>query len=600
MNNEKNIEDLTGILRRRKKGFILTFFSVFILSVIIAVVLPPVFRSESTILIEEQQIPQDYVKSTITSFVEERLQTITQQIMSRTKLMGIIDQFNLYADMKERSTTEQILDKMREDIHLETISADVIDRRTGRPSTATIAFTLSFEGKYPNTTLKVANTLASLYLEENLKARERRATNTTQFLERELDNIKNKIDSLEKNLSEFKAAHVGELPEHNQVNLQAIARLERDMDQINMQTRSAEERRIYLKGQLAIVEPFMDPLTSARSVTRKGKIIESPEERLEYLRLELINLQSSLSEKHPDIRRLKKEIRELESQAGEAEGSASKAGDLEILKQKMAQSKAKLGPKHPDVKGLSKKIAALSREIKESDSKKPGEKVNKKGPDNPAYINLMTQVASAETELKGLFLEKKRLAQKMEIYHKKLEKTPMVEREYQILTRDYEGARHKYNEIMDKLMEARVAQGMEETQTGERFTIIDPAQLPERPFKPNRIAIVLIGFVLALGAGVGIAAVRESLDNSVKTVSELQRAVDVPVFSAIPLIETDKERRIRYIKVLVWFLVIVAVIGAGLLFVNHYVMPLDILWIKIQRKVVMEFPTLAPLLTPTP
>ena len=304
-----NIQDIKGIIRRRRKGFLFTFLAVFLMAVLVALVLPPVYLSQSTILIEEQQIPDDYVKSTITSYVEERLQGITQRIMSRTRLLEILNQFNLYPEMRDRFTMEDILDKMREDIKLETISADVIDRKTGRPSTATIAFSLSYQGKNPGITQKVTNVLTSLYLEENLKAREQRATNTTEFLEKEQRNIKTRIDTLENNLSRFKMAHAGELPENNALNIQAITRMERDLDQLNTQLRALKERKIYLKGQLAVVEPF-----------EKIEVKDDPEMQkrmyLEKRRLELIALETTLSEKHPDIKRLKKEIQELEAQAG--------------------------------------------------------------------------------------------------------------------------------------------------------------------------------------------------------------------------------------------------------------------------------------------
>ncbi|MDY6954445.1 MAG: chain-length determining protein, partial [Thermodesulfobacteriota bacterium] len=143
--------DIKGLVRRRKRIFLASFLAILVPALLIAFLLPPVYLSQSTILIEDQQIPREYVQTTITGYVEERLQIITQRIMSRSRLMEIMDRFNLYADMRERHTTEEILEKMREDINLQTISADVMDKRTGRPTVATIAFTLSYEGKTPAT-----------------------------------------------------------------------------------------------------------------------------------------------------------------------------------------------------------------------------------------------------------------------------------------------------------------------------------------------------------------------------------------------------------------------------------------------------------------
>ncbi len=578
-----SIQDIKGIVRRRKKGFLITFLGIFLVAVVVAFALPPIYMSQSTILIEEQQIPDEYVKSTITSYVEERLQGITQRIMSRTRLLEILNQFSLYSEMRDRYTVEDILKKMREDIRLETISADVIDRKTGRPSTATIAFSLSYQGKDPGTTQKVANVLTSLYLEENLKSREQRASNTTEFLEREQNGIKKRIDALEDALSVFKQAHAGALPENTALNMQAISRMERDLDQINTQLRSLEERKIYLRGQLAVVEPFQD-------MDKKTDPEAQKRIHLETRRLELIALQTTLSEKHPDIVRLKKEIRELEAQVGTEGDSEARTRSIEAMRKELAERKASLGPRHPDVLNLSKQLAALETQAENPDSEHPETKDAERNPNNPAYISLMTQIATTDMELRSLVQEKEALKEKVGVYQKRLEKAPVVEREYLNLIRNHENAKEMYNDISQKLMEARVSQGMEESQQGERFTITDPAQLPEKPYKPNRLAIILIGFVLGLGGGVGIGAIGESLDSSIKSGRELQKATGIPLFSEIPLMETDRERTLRWIKRAIWLLAVLAAIGIGLYLLDAYVMPLEILWLKIQKRMMMAAP----------
>lgn len=585
-----NIEDIRGILRRRKNGFFITFFSIFVIATVVAFVLPPIYMSKSTILIEEQQIPEDYVRSTITSYVEERLQGITQRIMSRTKLMEIMDQFNLYRDLRDRYTTEEILAKMREDIQLETISADVIDKRTGRPSAATIAFTLSYQGRDPATTQKVANVLTSLYLEENLKAREQRAVNTTQFLENELKNVQTRIDDLEARLGQFKQAHLGELPENNALNIEAVSRLERDMDQINTQLRSLEERKIYLKGQLAVVEPFQDKLLDPRQDPMAQKRMH-----LETRRLELVRLKTIVSEKHPDIKRLEQEIRELEAQVGQEGDPATRAQSIGIMEKELAEKKAQLGPKHPDVINLSKQVTALRQEADNPGEKPPvvaTDTGTRRQPNNPAYISLATQIATTDMELQSLSQERDQVKAKIALYQKRLENAPALENEYLDIIRNLESARAMHTDISHKLMEARVSEGMEQAQKGERFTITEPAPFPEKPYKPNRVAIILIGFVLALGAGVGVGAIGESLDTSIKTANELKKIMDAPLYSVIPLVETDQERRRRWLKRAIWVVSALVAIAALLLVVDRYVMPLEILWVKLERRLMMAFPML--------
>lgn len=576
----EEFRDLKGVFRRRRKSFLVTFLLILAAGVTVAFLLPPIYKSQCTILIEEQQIPPEYVKTTVTSYVEERLQMITQQIMSRTNLLEIINRFGLYRDLRDRYTTEEIIEQMRDDIHLETISADVIDKRSGRQSPATIAFTLSYEGKDPGAVQRVTNTLASLYLEENLKTREQRASNTTSFFEQELEELKGRIDELENKITKFKRAHIGELPEYNAINMQAVSRLNRDLDNLDMQLRSLKERKIYLEGQIAGV----DPLTPV--VTEEGKTIMNPKERLKFLRLQLVSFRASLSEKHPDIRKLKKEISELEAQVGDTEDQTAKLRRLEDVRGKLAQLKGKLGDKHPDVVRLAREEAALEAEVAASKSVTRASKEEAK-PDNPAYINLKTQIASAEMEIKSLLEEKARIRKELRALERKIARAPLVEKQYNALTRDYEMAKQRYNEIANKLMEARVAQGMEETQRGERFTIIDPAQFPEKPDKPNRLAIILIGFVLALGAGVGMAAGRESLDQTIKSPEELAALSGAPVLSVISLTETARERRARLAKRILLLLLVLGLIAACLALVNAFMMPLDILWIKVQRRIAL-------------
>lgn len=578
MDAQLDVKTLKGLLRRRKKGFLIPFLLIFLLASVIAFVLPPIYKSESKILIEGQQIPEEYVKTTITSFVEERLQSIEQQIMSRNKLLDIINQFGLYQEMKDKRTTEEILAKMRKSIALKTISASIMNKRTGRANAATVAFTLSYEGEEPAKVQRVANALASLFLEEDLKRRTELATGTTDFLEQEAENIKDQIQLLENKIRAFKGEHIGELPEHNIVNLQGYERLERELDRIDTNINALEERRVYLQGQLAQVEPLTPVMIEGE------KTMMNPKERLKRLRLELFSLQSTLSDKHPDIRKLKREISELEAQVGETDDSVEKVRRLSELTGELAALRGKLGPKHPDVVKLSREVDMLANEVETLHTERATRAFSEEKPDNPLYINLMTQIASAEMQLKGYRENRNRVEKELREYQRKIENAPLVEQEYIELTRGYESAKLKYNEITSKLLTARVASGMEQTQRGERFTVIDPAGLPEKPYKPNRLAIVLVGFVLALGAGAGLAAAGEAMDHSIKTADEINEITGAPVFSSVPLMESDIERRMRRIKRIILVLFVIVVIVVGLILVNRYVMPLEILWIKIQRK----------------
>jgi uncharacterized protein involved in exopolysaccharide biosynthesis len=561
--------------------FIGVFVIVFAVFVGIAFMLPPIYQSKATVLIEEQQIPKDYIKSTVTSYVEERLQVITKQIMSRPRLLEIVNQFNLYPEMRDRYLTEEILQKMREDISLEEAGTNVVNERSGKQSYATIAFTLSYEGRNPGQVQKVTSQLASLYLEEDLKAREKSASNTTAFFEDELSRLKDEIQKYEAKIREFKEAHIGELPGQNEMNLRLFLQFERDLDNVDSRIMSLRERKIHLQGQMANVDPLL-PIK-----TQEGDFAMNPRDRLKRYRLEYISLRSKVSEKHPDIKRLKREIEELENQVGETNDSVIKITRLSELQVRLATLQGKYGPKHPDVVKLKKEVELLSAEVDQLVTEKAISEVSQQKPDNPVYISLMTQLVITDTELKERLQEKNKIQEMIADYQRRIERAPMIEKDFNNLTIDYENSRQKYNEISNKLLESKVAQGMEESQRGERFTIIEPAQLPEKPYKPNRLAIILLGFLFASGAGIGVSAFQEYLDHSVKTSDELSALTGVPVFSVISLVQTDEERRAKRFKKVAWGSGVLCAIAVVWWAVDTFVLPSEIIWLKIQKSLLM-------------
>jgi capsular polysaccharide biosynthesis protein len=265
MNEERTMEterdamtlkDLAGILRRRKWLLLLPALGVFALSAVVAFVIPATYKSTTTILIEEQGIPREYVTANITSFADQRLQSINQRIMSTTKLLDLITRFRLYEDLKAAHTIDEIVGKMRQkDIVFNTISADVIDPRTGRPGQATIAFSVSYKGRNPETVQRVANELASLYLEENLKTREKASADTSKFMEDERADVKAKMAALDAKIAVYKQKHGDSLPELAQVNLQGLDQVEREMSRMEDQLRALKERESNLEQELASVSP---------------------------------------------------------------------------------------------------------------------------------------------------------------------------------------------------------------------------------------------------------------------------------------------------------------------------------------------------------
>ena len=208
---QKDIQDYIVAVRKRKTAIFSIFTVVLLLTVSIAFLLPAIYRSSSTILIEQQEIPPELVMSTVTSYAAERIQTIQARVMSRSNLLKIIDKFKLYEDERKFETTEEIIERMQEDVSLDILSAEVVDPRTGRPSSATIAFTLAYKGESPTTVQRVANELTTLYLNENLTSRAEKASETSVFFKEETERLGKQIDELESKLAIFKQEHADAL-----------------------------------------------------------------------------------------------------------------------------------------------------------------------------------------------------------------------------------------------------------------------------------------------------------------------------------------------------------------------------------------------------
>lgn len=577
-NETADIGYYISILKSRKKHFIIPTLVVLVVAILVARLLPSVYESSSTILIEEQQIPQDFVRSTVTGFADQRIQSLTQQILSRVKLWEIINQFNLYSDLREKLTREEITEKMRDNIKLDTISAEVAGQKGGRRSNqaaVTIAFSIAYRGNNPGMVQKVSGTLASLYLEQNLKTREAQAQSTTQFLEAELKQLQERIKGLGDKITVFKGQHEGLLPEQQTFNREQATRLEMDIKQLDSSIRNTEERKIYLEGQLVTVKPD-SPLMGST-----GERIMAPTDRLKALEVTMVDLQSKFSDDHPDVRKVRREIAELKKMVGQTGGSAAiRRQKLTQLKAELAQKQGKYSDQHPEVKKLQNEIALFEQAPETATPPKP---VNE--PENPAYISLTTQVKAAEAETASLRNQQAGLRDKLQMYRQRIEEAPKLEQEYLALARDYQNASSKHQEVMNKILEARISEGMEEGQKGEKFTLIDPASFPEKPVSPKRWLIFLAGVIMSLGAGFGTVALAEHLDHSVRNSDELARLTGLPVLGSIIRIQTSEDITWgRQKRILIWAVTGFSLI-MGLALFHFFYMDLWVLTARLLRLV---------------
>lgn len=574
METNITIRDIKGLIRRRAKIFIVLFAFVMIGALAVAVLLPPIFRSQAVILIEEQEIPDEYVKSTVTSYAEQRLEMLTREILRFDALKEIIQEFDLYPEYSQQGHIGSAVQEMKAAVVIEPISSKV-----GTKS-YTVAFILSYESKDPQKTYQVTDRLSQLFLKKEAEAREKQAAATTGFLEVELANLKHQIDEHETKIIAFKQQHIGELPDNLAANLSTLQRLERELEQFNLRIRSLQDRKIYLKGQLASIEPLRPIQTDS------GQLASNPQERLKSLRLQLIQARSRFSEKHPDIKKMTSEIDELERQIGQTDVTVLKVKQLKALRAELSEIKAGKGDKHPDVIDLSKQIDELAKEVDSLLTETAMMELSEEKPDNPAYINLMTQIVSADLEIKNLNEDIVNTTALMKDYQRKVENAPTMERDYNELTIDYKNAKDRYNDISGKLLQARVSQEMDIQLHGEHFTITDKAYVPTRPSKPNRLAIMLLGFVLATGVGLGSAALKEALDHTIKSSDDLKRFEGIDLLTVMPYTATKEERRQRWIRTILVSAGCLWVLCVVLLAVDRLVLPLNSIFSFILQRLV--------------
>lgn len=566
--NTKDLSDYLNAFKRRRSAIAATFLVIFTLGVIIALVWPPTYESSATILIEEQEVPRELVQSTVTSYATQRIQMISQRVMTRANLMELIEKYGLYQDELERKTTEEVLAMMQKNIGVEMISAEVIDPRSGRPMPATIAFELSFQGENPDQVQKVTSELTNLYLNENLKQRTSKAAQSLAFMSDEANRLRRKISNLETELADFKEKHLHSLPEQAQLTTQLMDRTERQLDDVDNQINALEDRKFYLEGQLGQIEPHGD------------NVEMSPSARLKALRTQYFSLRARYSTDHPDVRRMQREIESLEEETGLGPDRESLLAERDRLQTELAALKEKYAPEHPDVEKVQKTLDELNAQIAELPATPPAQRM----PDNPAYVTLQSQLESTLNDIRAQESRKAQLEADLKKYEQRLAAAPAVEREYSSMRRELENTVAKYQEITAKEMQAQIAQQLESESKGERFTLIDPAALPEEPVSPNRPAIIFLSFVLALGSGFGLAAVAESLDHAIRGPRGVANVLQVMPLAAIPYQPTAGETRKRRSRK--WKVLGAAAVGVlvAVLAVHFFMSPLDVLWFRVLRK----------------
>lgn len=476
--SDVNIWDYIEILYKRIWYIIIPFTVSVGVAIALCYFLPKSYRSSTMILVEQQKVPENYVKSSVSSSIEDRLGTIREQLLSRTLLQKVIDEFKLYRKEAIDKAPEEIIEMMRKQIEIKV--------EKGKKNIG--AFSISYEGEDPYSVMQVTNKLTSLFIEENLKSREEFVMGTTSFLDNELEGIKAELQKQEASLQEFKKRYMGALPEQMTANLQTLTRLQADMQATTDALARAEERKsAFLAGK-------------GTMVVRDNIIIADPENtRLTQMEREFADLKSRFTDKHPEVIQKKNEINELK-----------------------------------------RNIMAANAEREQHPSGRSSRPVL-----SPAEVALQNQFEEINLEIGRLKARQKALEMQTAEYQARVENTPAREQQMLAIQRDYENTKGHYQSLLDKKLNARISENLEKRQQGEQFRIMDPANLPIKPYKPDQKKIILFGLLGGLAAGIGLAYLREMVDTSFARPEELEEAFQLPVLAAIPNISIalKKERK---------------------------------------------------------
>lgn len=500
-----NINDYIEIILRRIWYIIIPFVVVLIITGLYAYFTPKEYRVSTLILVTPQKVPVDYVRPTVTSTIEDRLQSIGQDILSRTRLERIIAEFKLYAEEAKSLTLEEIVELLRKNIRVE------IRGREGY-------FTISYIGKDPKVVTMVTNKLASLFIEENLKLRELQAQGTTEFLAIELNATKAKLDEQEGAITNFKKRFMAELPDQRDSNLRILAQLQLDHQRISDSLRAAQDRKVVIQKQLSGLEFMIEPSSEEQSLSSPKLKIKDPYElELEKLKKYFTELQLKYTEKHPDFLITKKRIDELEKRI---EASKGKAEDMNVEK------------------GEEKEISSSQIARSRPKASKKGIDEGKRGSESSLfYKEIESQLGATDIEIKRLMEEGSRAKAKIAEYQARVENAPVRELGMAQLTRDQQNTMTNYQNLLRKSQEAQQAENLERRQKGEQFKVIDPARIPEKPFKPDIPKILLLGLLLGMGFGFGVAFFREQMDHSFRDAEDLEVTLGFKVLANIPKVE---------------------------------------------------------------
>jgi succinoglycan biosynthesis transport protein ExoP len=482
---------LKGMVHRRRWHFMVPFFAGWLAIWVASWFLPSIYRSGTLILIEQPAVPEKYVVSNIDSDIQQQMDSISQQILSRTRLLHVIQTLDLYTKERKGHTDDEVVDIMRKDVEIELSRGD--DRKLS-------AFNIYYQNRDPQLAQAATRELANQFITENLEQRQGRSSNTTKFLQEQLDQARAKLAEQEARVREFKDKHLGELPSQTQSNLQILGGLQGQLQAQEDSLNRAKQQNTYLES---LINQYRALEHGSKGAAGGPSRLGAIDQELERLKAQLADLSSRYTDIHPDVRKTREQIAQAEKAReriiadGNRGGGAPENGTGQT----------------PPADLRSAPVLELESQLKAN----------------------RAEIASRQTEIKELQL-------KVGEYQSRLNRAPVMEQQFADITRDYEQSKANYDSLLAKKNQSEMATDLEKTQQGEHFRMLDPPNLPTRPDEPNRLRLCLVGLVAGVVLGGLVAGGSEVIGGKVYSEREIKKLIPFEVLVEVPPLETADDQ----------------------------------------------------------
>jgi succinoglycan biosynthesis transport protein ExoP len=467
--------------------------------------LPARYKSATLILVQEPSMPKNYVEPNVSDSLQDRLDSITQQILSRTRLLMIIDKLHLYQNGRQRLTPDGQVERMRKDIDIELVRDS--------QNQAITSFRILYSGPDPHVAQEVTSELTNLFIDENLKVREQESESTTAFIQNQLASARASLADQETRVHTFQAAHEGELPTQEASNLQILSGLQSQLQNEQDALNTAMQQSAYHESLMEQYRAMPGAPRTAKDAPASDDL-QAIDQQLDKLRTKLQDLSTRYTDQYPEVQQVKSEI-----------ASAEKTKEQLIANQK------KKAP------GKEQTGSAANEEVSQS----------------PAMLQIQGQERADQLEISNRKQAISSLKSRINDYQARLSGEPAVEQQLADLTRGYEQSQTNYNDLLKKESDSQMATSMEQMQEGERFTMLDPPSLPLKPDSPNRLKMCEAGLGVGLGLGVLVVVLLEFLDDRMHSEREIEKLLGMAVISDIPeVLNSSDVRRRKWRSALGW------------------------------------------------